>query len=76
MEATVYNAKKQKMYLESQSRKWHIETVHTIFWYIVVIFMIALYKIIRIITIMVLFHSFSTEPFEFAVYLEFIFYGY
>lgn len=52
-----YNAKKQKMYLESQVRKRHIEIACNILWYFVVILASIVYVLARcyIITQLTLF---------------------
>ena len=68
-----YNAKKEKMLLESQSRKWYSDLAYTVFWYIVVILMIAIYRVIRMYLIMVLYLSFDS-PLLFAYYLELFFF--
>ena len=66
MEAKEYNAKKERMLLESQSRKWHIDT--TLLWCIVVTFIC---RIIRIHSILFFYYTFfNSEPLLFAYYID------
>ena len=53
-----YNSKKQRMFLESQSRKWHIDFVYTIFVYILLIFMYIMYRYIQLHLLMFLFNHY------------------
>lgn len=50
-----YRAKKNRMFLESLSRKWFIDIVYTIFWYILIILSYVVYRYIQLYLLMFLF---------------------
>jgi hypothetical protein len=54
-----YNSKKQRMFLESQSRKWHIDFAYTILVYVLLILVYVMYRYIQMYLLMFLFDHYG-----------------